>query len=114
MENLEGLLVFMFDPENPKSGIWMFPIPYILDLIEPCVMFVAIMRLEFSWSTKKESARESGKTEKFWIPRVYIAKASHSERASERREAKLSKRTKLMVCGSHSIVILITSKLMIM
>jgi hypothetical protein len=102
VEALEELLVFMFDPKNRKSGISKFPIPHVLDLIQPCVMFVAIMRLEFSWSTeKKGSGRDAGKTEKFWIPRIYIAKASHSERASERFEARLSKRAKLMVCGPH-------------
>jgi hypothetical protein len=84
------------------SIVWGPPFRSIIDLIRPLVMLVAIIRLEFSWLTKKNSDGGGGKKKKSWIPRVRKAKATHSERTSERIEARLPRIAKLLVREAHS------------
>ncbi|EKM74896.1 hypothetical protein AGABI1DRAFT_132803 [Agaricus bisporus var. burnettii JB137-S8] len=83
LDTLEGLLVFMFSHEIPSF--------FAIDALRPFLMLVAVMRLECSWSTRKKGGKKK------WIPRVHMAKATHSERASERTDARLSKSVKLML-----------------
>ncbi|KAF7760708.1 hypothetical protein Agabi119p4_10117 [Agaricus bisporus var. burnettii] len=83
LDTLEGLLILMFSHVLPSF--------FAIDSIRPFLMLVAVMRLECSWSTRKKGGKKK------WIPRVHMAKATHSERASERTEARLPQRVKLML-----------------
>ncbi|KAF9449356.1 hypothetical protein P691DRAFT_728077 [Macrolepiota fuliginosa MF-IS2] len=71
------------------DGSWFTKVQPILAIqfIPPFVMLKAVSRLEFGWSSRK------GKSS--WIPRVFIAKATHLERASQRVEGRVSWRAKL-------------------
>jgi hypothetical protein len=72
-----------------------FPVLQFIGFIEPVVIFVAVSRLRFAWSSRKRSRGEKDdEKRKGWI---YIAKATHAERTSERFESRVSKKVKLLV-----------------
>lgn len=91
----EQVLLSILKPE--ATGHWLGRIPgtYIFRLIPPFVMLKAAARLEFGWSASVGNPREKG-----WIPRVYLAKATHVERASDRVSDRVSISIKLAVCIS--------------
>lgn len=82
---------------SEATGHWLTRIPatYIFDLILGLAMLKAVARLEFGWSTSAKNPREKG-----WIPRVYLAKATHVERASDRVSGRIPIKIKFAVCSS--------------
>lgn len=71
------------------------------DALPMLFMLKAVLRLEFSWSTKKQDGAGGTKAEG-WTPRIYFAKATHLERASARVEGRISVGRRLAVSyGSY-------------
>ncbi|KAJ3574398.1 hypothetical protein NP233_g1806 [Leucocoprinus birnbaumii] len=86
----EEMISSVLNPERKKSH-WLskIPISYIFLVIPPLVMLKAVARLEFG--SPKGMMKKSG-----WMPKAYLAQATHWERASERIETRVSKRAKVL------------------
>ncbi|KAF5346852.1 hypothetical protein D9756_010607 [Leucocoprinus leucothites] len=86
----EEMLTSVFNPEGKGHWLSRVPISYIFLLIPPFVMLKAVTRLEFG-SPGKGKEKKRG-----CIPKMYIAPATHWERASERIETRVSRRAKIL------------------
>lgn len=92
MTATEQMFSSILRPE--ATGHWLTRVPptYIFRLIPAFVMLKAAARLEFGWSTSTKDPSEKG-----WVPRIYLAKATHMERASDRVAARVPNRNKFAV-----------------
>jgi hypothetical protein len=85
----EQTLPIIFGPDSMAAKT-VFVSLAAFTLIQPLLMLKATLRLELNFW-------EKGSGKKSWIPVMYISRATHLERSSDRIEVKTSMRIKLLV-----------------